>query len=268
MWEMACATCGGGKEFATTLHYGAKICVDLSDPMSRYPIAYGGMNEPVLYQAICSALSPGDVFVDIGANFGYYTLLAAGLVGNQGHVYGFEPLPRVAEQLKRNVALNHLANVTVHEAAVGDSCREATMFVPVRAQSGIATLATPTWIKDRAARQIQVPVTTLDDAFGDRELAIGVMKIDAEGYELRILRGARRLLSGASPPIVFCEVQPDTVDEIIGFLCALGYKTFRLHPEGLIAVNTEITLDRPETICALRPDLHEPPLDYRADPTS
>ncbi len=258
LWRLTCRLCGRNREYITTLHYGAKVCLPLSDPMSRYPIVYGGMPEPILYKTISNALSPGDVFVDVGANFGYYTLLSALIVGPEGHVYAFEPQPQVAEELKRNVALNRYQNVSVHSAAVGQRCGEETLHIPRWYQSGLATLQPKAdWMKGIEVRRMTVPVTTLDEMFSGQDFAVRVLKIDAEGYGLPILQGGERLLSGAAPPLIFCETEQDNIAEIVETMRIYGYTAFKLGLHGLVKIDEKPSIAGQETICGMHPKFHE-----------
>ena len=234
--------------------------------MSRYPIVYGGMPEPALYKAIRTALSPGDVFIDVGANFGYYTLLGALIVGHEGHVHAFEPQPQVAEELKRNVALNRRQNVSVHSVAVGQRCGEETLYIPMRHQSGLATLQPKAdWTKGPAARRMTVPVTTLDEMFLGQDFAVRVLKIDAEGYGLPILQGGERLLSGAAPPLIFCETEQDNIAEIVETVRTCGYAAFKLGLQGLVKIDGKPSIAGQETICGMHPKFHAPYLGSVTD---
>ena len=80
-------------------------------------------------------ITPGCVFADVGANFGYYTLLGARLVGSGGKVLAFEPQPAVAELLRESLSINSMANVEVIEAALSNQPGRATLHVPKGRQS-------------------------------------------------------------------------------------------------------------------------------------
>jgi FkbM family methyltransferase len=128
-------------------------------------------------------LRPGDTFVDVGANIGGWTLYASPLVGSSGTVYAFEPHPKVARYLTENVRLNGFANIQLFEAAAGDA-------------NGVSCLS------DRqndannnvmASGPIPVKVVRLDSVIPDTPIRL--LKLDAEGYELPALAGAREVLS-------------------------------------------------------------------------
>jgi len=269
-WELAARLAGRGRRFQAPLHYGATALVDLADPMSRYPIAYGGMPESSLYRAITRVLAPGDTFVDVGTNFGYYTLLAAGLVGPEGAVHSFEPQPGVADLLRRSAHLNDMPWISVHELALGDEAGSATMYLPRHAQSGLGTLrGDADWMSERDARTVQVTVATLDgvaDEIGPGP--VRALKIDAEGYELRVLRGGLGLLR-VSRPIVFFEsgggADPDE-GRVTDLLRVLGCEIHRLTADGPVPLAAGDELADQQNLCALLPEDHGPAGNLLASP--
>lgn len=133
------------------------------------------------------------VFVDVGANFGYFTVLAANLISNQGsgRVFAFEPNPKLAELLRRNIEINwSIAPVTFHQAAVADTPGELQLYVP-KGHAANASLSPP---ENAESVAVTVPALRLDDALpGD--LVVDVMKVDVEGHELSVLRGAREVIA-------------------------------------------------------------------------
>lgn len=131
---------------------------------------------------ITSDLGPGDVFVDIGANCGFFTVFAARKVGPSGRVIAIEPLPPMIERLKFNIAANAFTNVTVVETAVGGEVGAVTIHVG-KQQYGHSSIR-----PIEGSETLQVPVTPLlqiCEAAGVSR--IGALKIDIEGYEDRAL---------------------------------------------------------------------------------
>ncbi len=142
---------------------------------------------------ITAYLRPGDGFLDVGANIGTYALLARSRVGPDGWVDGFEPHPVAARRFRENVARNDLANVTVHEAAVGETAGRVAFVAGDDVSNRVASSF------DTGRRTIDVEVVSLDDVLGDRGYAMG--KLDVEGFETAALRGAIRHLAAANPPV-------------------------------------------------------------------
>jgi FkbM family methyltransferase len=156
-----------------------------------------GTTEAEVQRFLTANLKPGDVCFDIGANVGFFTLIAARLVGDTGRVYAFEPLPSNAEALRRNIALNGLQNVEVIEAAVSERSGTAEL---VLGQSSLD--ARLSMLGEAQPDAIAVRVISLDDFEIDGSPSL--VKIDAEGAEYAVLSGMRRVL--ASTPVILCEL--------------------------------------------------------------
>ena len=146
-------------------------------------------------------LKPGMVVVDVGANVGYFSLLAAELVGSSGKVYAFEPEPGNHGVLQKNIEINSLSNIQVEEMAVSDNSGVADFFLS-ELDSGSHSLFGDA---ARGIREsVQVTTTTLD-AFLEAEgwPNIDLVKIDVEGAEDLVFDGARNLLATEKPALLF-----------------------------------------------------------------
>ena len=178
----------------------------------------------------------GDV-VDVGANTGLYSLLA--VAANRGvQVHAVEALPAVADLLGENLALNRplARRVRVHRLAASDTSGRATLYLPPPTGTIIETSASldPNF-KEDVASIIEVETRTLDelwDAVG--QPVVGLVKVDTEGTEHLVLRGAERLLA-ATRPVVVCEVLPRAAaDELTGRLARSDYLDVRLRRDVLV----------------------------------
>ena len=169
--------------------------------------------EPGATDIVLDSLGEGDVFVDIGANSGYFTVLAALSVGARGRVFAFEPNPPVRLQLKRHIDLNGVADrVTVSGLALTDEDNDhARLFVSCWPENdGIASL-TPG--EDTLARGglredafIPVRASTFDTWLQSAPLTrIDLMKIDVEGAEARVLSGMSATFERLRPRRIICE---------------------------------------------------------------
>jgi FkbM family methyltransferase len=136
-------------------------------------------------------LSAGDYVVDCGAHHGLMSVLCAKWVGEKGRVTTFEALPTNAEVIKKNVLLNGLSNVTIRNEAVGKE--NGTISFTLDSNASVAT--------DVDKRTIEVPLVNLDSAL---ETAPTLLKIDVEGFELEVLKGASKLLQ--SRPALAIEI--------------------------------------------------------------
>jgi FkbM family methyltransferase len=134
---------------------------------------------------IRSRLREGAVFVDVGANVGYYTLVASKLVGVVGRVYAIEPVPSTATLLRVNVKLNGCSNVVVYEVAAWSTRGSLTLKI-LASMYGYASAV-------REGASVTVDASTLDDILRD-EASIHLIKIDVEGAELDVLKGAQSTL--------------------------------------------------------------------------
>ena len=166
-------------------------------------------------QAFEAAIQPGAVVYDIGANVGYYSLLASELVGAKGKVVAFEPLPRNLVFINQHVALNHLGNVTVIDAAVSDASGEA--YFNLGASSAMGHLA--------ESGEITVKKVCLDEMLAEGSLQPpDYMKVDVEGAEFEVLKGARKLLERYRPMLFLDTHQREAHNPTITLLRALGYQ--------------------------------------------
>ena len=165
-----------------------------------------GSFEPNEFNFLDRLLKPGMVFVDVGANDGYYTLFAARLVGSAGRVVSVEPSSRERGHLERNLARNDLGNVTVVPSALGAATGVADLRVAHGAHTGHNTLGSFAHDDVVPVSVERVPLETLDTMVTRIGLpGIDVIKIDVEGGETNVIVGARKVLSSMRP-ILMMEV--------------------------------------------------------------
>ncbi|HEY6118942.1 MAG TPA: FkbM family methyltransferase [Pyrinomonadaceae bacterium] len=202
--------------------------------MTQETILLEDVWDPQLTEFIRENLGPQAIFIDVGANVGYFTLIASVCVGASGKVLAIEPNPSVAEQLRVNVQRSNLSNVITEEALCSDSVENhtETLYLPDESSLGKASLS-----KSNAGGldSVKVRSATLDQLIFDHRLQ-GVMfvKIDVEGAELMVLRGMTETLARLRP-IVVIELVPDLLanlgtskDEVIAFLTSFSYSTVSL----------------------------------------
>jgi FkbM family methyltransferase len=176
-----------------------KMFLHTSDRGFACHVAMDGFWESWITQFFARTLKPGMVAVDVGANYGYYTLLFGEAVTASGHVLAIEPNPRAAHLMRESVLLNGMAGRTrVHEVAVGaPGVTESRLFVP----SGEPKNAQ---LVEHAAYPggdvVTVAVTTLDALTADFE-RVDLVKIDAEGAEVGILAGMQAMIRRHRPDL-------------------------------------------------------------------
>ncbi len=187
---------------------------------------------------VTSFLQPGMTVLDIGAHKGLYSLISALKVGPDGHVFSFEPSPRERKRLKQHLRLNLCHNVAVFDLALGESAGYADLFVVQGTETGCNSLRPPD--VEQPVRTVSVPLKTLDEVLRELQIsAVDFMKLDVEGAELSVLKGATNLLNSTHRPTVLCEVQDQrtapwgyNASRIIEYLCSYGYSWFDLDESG------------------------------------
>ena len=204
--------------------YGFYMSVDVSEWLGRHVFATGEY-EPATSRMLATCLRPGDTFLDIGANAGYFSLLAARIVGPTGKVVAFEPHPRMQKDYRHNVDLNHFQTICdLKNVALSNSHGEAEFFAGPDQHPGVSSLRAP----ERCSSTFNVPVATYDELIGPSE-RVDCLKIDVEGAECCVLEGMTNMLA-AQLPIVVLEVTPSylakfdrKVDILDSLLTSLGY---------------------------------------------
>lgn len=184
-----------------------------------------GDAEPEVQKALAELVKPGQTVYDVGANIGFFTILCSRLVGPQGHVYAFEPIPQNLATLRHNVTLNALGNVTIVEAALSSSTGSAEMFVsPWSAFHSLNVEgATKQDNHGPQAGEITVQTVTLDEFVqGEGVRAPDLVKIDVEGAELIVLAGMGATLRSVKP-LLLCELH-DTKAGYAELVDSIGYR--------------------------------------------
>jgi len=184
---------------------GVKILVD--------PVQGKGLEEHLYYFGVYEAgtlsflktfLRPGDIFLDVGANIGLHSCVASHFVGNEGKVYAIEPHPETYKILKYNIYLNRLTNITAFQIALGSKNSTALIYDNPKLGRGSASLSPQKNANLKHGRKVKVK--TIDTLIERKLLPIpNLVKIDVEGFELEVLKGARKLLSSSKPPILCIE---------------------------------------------------------------
>lgn len=185
-------------------------------------VQYRWLKDRAEIAAVLAHVRPGSLAIDIGAHKGGYTYWLARGVGRSGKVIAFEPQPLLARKLARCAAADR---VTVVNAAVSDRDGTLPLNVPGDgASSPGASLESPA---AAGGRTIHVPVVPLDRFLGARALPVSFIKIDVEGHELTVLRGAEALLRTDHPVLLFeCEQRHHRdrpIAEVFHYLTGLGY---------------------------------------------
>lgn len=202
---------------------GYSVTCDLSDGVGK-SLFYTGSYEPRLTKLIEDNLGPGEVLLDLGANAGHFTFLAASIVGPRGRVHAIEASPVTADLLASDIERNGLGGrITLHRLGAGDGPgRLRVVESPGGHPSGSR------WLDPSSqGAEDGIPVAALDDVIHDSP---HVVKIDIEGADLRALHGMRRLIVESRPRLILIEALDeqlarfgDSTEGILAFLENLGY---------------------------------------------
>jgi len=168
--------------------FGDRMDLTVPDSVST-TIYLTGRWEPVITQYLRSHLRSGDIFVDCGANIGYYSLIASRLVGDSGQVFSIEASAQIYLSLLRNLALNDCTNVRcIHAAAAGEP-GELSIYLADSHNLGHSTTVESLAVREGMTLEGKVKADTLEHLVGDRQLRNArFIKIDVEGAELSVLQ--------------------------------------------------------------------------------
>lgn len=212
---------------------GYRMYVDMTDELVGAEIAKG-LYEQHVTRAITAALGPGATFLDLGANIGYYSLLAASLVGPGGQVIGFEARPDNVAMAQLSIRENGFRNVRLHALAVADEDTTLKMLAPDHTSlSEVVDAAAVT-----TDEYVAIPTVALDAMLADLE-RVDVVKMDIDGGELRALRGMQQLLRRYRPTLFF-EFSPYTLrrfgacepEALLAEVVATGYRLQAIPASG------------------------------------
>lgn len=179
--------------------FGLQFQLDLSDWIQRK--IYLGTYEPQETRLVTAFLQPGMTVVDIGANVGYYTALAASKVGPKGRIFAIEPDVRAFAQLNALIANNHLP-ARAFNVGLGEKNGEEHLYGSPDSKNN-----TPTMIKNGGfAPKATVTTRKLDDCLAEWQVShVNLLKIDVEGWEPRVFEGASHALASGRIDAVLCE---------------------------------------------------------------
>ena len=187
-------------------------------------------------------LKPGMVVLDIGANIGYYSLIAARIVGPNGKIYAFEPEPRNYELLVKNISLNGYTNVIPVQRAASNRYGRVRLFID-RVNLGGHSLSKG----DESAESIEVEATTVEDFLKEvrEERSVDVMRMDVEGAEGLVMEGAGRVLKDGHTKVImeFCPRQLRNVgtdpQTLLDDLRNLGFRIVVIDEFNMCVKNAE-----------------------------
>ncbi len=203
---------------------GSKMYVNIKNASYRMrktfeAYAQNKIHERATTELFKKIVKEGDNVVDLGANIGYFTLLAAKIVGPEGKVFAFEPEPKNYNYLQKNIKLNNYENVTALQKAVSDKNGKTKLYIcdydtghhTIRQYSGIEAYSRGRHTEEKS---IEIETVTLDEFFKGKEELIDVIKIDVEGAEALALTGMEGILRTNKNLKMFVEFFPLLIRKI------------------------------------------------------
>jgi FkbM family methyltransferase len=233
-------------EFLVTSQTGSRLRGTTKD-FHGYPFSVHGYYEWRNTAIALAIASPGEVIIEVGANVGTETVGFSDIVGEQGTVYAFEPLPSNADFLRDLARRTTHPNIVVHTRALSDRNETVTFQIPVEHMSGSGFITRTGG--DSETGTVEVHCSTLDSLSRDIDPA-RIIFMDTEGEEIRILRGAEGYIQQCRPAIVL-EASPQlldragfTIGDLYREVTDLGYTPYKIVRFGL----EKVTLPDPDNI--------------------
>lgn len=224
---------------------GVKFEFDFKEDLNIKRMHFG-LYEPGVRYTMKKFLREGDTFIDVGANIGYISAIAAGLVGITGKVHSFEPVPKYFQKLQNLAEANRKFSIEINQVALGENKGAIKMYISKK-DIGNNTMLADLLDKDRIEAEITVPVERLDNYIERKKLKnIKMLKIDVEGFEFPVLRGLESFfLESQTLPLIVCEICPSAglmreyeMKELLDYM-----KSFSYLPFDIIAPNRRLSED-------------------------
>lgn len=229
---------GKGKRVYTTSE-GIQLELDPSQAMYMGIGLLGTYNqfETIVFKSL---LHQGNVVIDVGTYVdGWHSLLASKLIGDSGKVYAFEPSPAYLETFKKNIIRNDIHNILTFNLALSDKSGTVN-FYDAGSGSSLSKDEAESHI-NKKIKPIQVETITLNDFVKWKEIKhIDFIKIDVEGWEMEVLKGATNILKRDDAPDIMIEVINEVLqkagssaDELLKYMKGFGYTPYTITKTGL-----------------------------------
>ena len=228
-------------DFTARTINGSIISANTRDTVGQY-IFYFGVWEPNLTHWLRRRLLPGDVFVDVGANVGYFTLLASQLVGDSGKVIAVEAHPAIFASLQLNLRKNRTPNVRAVNCAVWDTEQMITVYTNPEDLPGQTTVSAAWADKYHLQPQSQVSASPLSAILQPEEIkAARVIKIDVEGAEWQVVSGMKSIMTSCRDDVEIAlevnrkalEAEGKTPQNMLDLFREWGFHPYRIENDYL-----------------------------------
>jgi FkbM family methyltransferase len=222
------------KTYKKKLSYGFYMLLNPTEHIQQQLFWYG-YYEKELGIILKKILRPNDAFLDIGANIGYFSLLAANNSPTI-KVISFEPVNDLFQKLNENISINNIKNIMSVNTAVGETNEEKELFISANDNLGMSSFQQP---ENYSGKKEKVKVVAIDDWFKTSGLnKIDLIKLDVEGSELATLKGMKEVLQNQRPALIV-EVNPETLGmfglkpvDIFDYLNQLNFDGYRISETG------------------------------------
>jgi len=190
------------------------IGLDIGEESIQKQISLDKEREPQATKVFMEIIKQRNIVLDIGASIGYYTLIAARIVGEQGKVYAIEPSPKNIEILRKNVEANSFEKIVeIHQKAISNQSGKIKLFISDKANLH-------TTFKSKLVRQkqvnfitsLEVPSITVDEFLNDKTPP-DLIKMDIEGAEVEVIKGMKKTLASNKNMYLFIEIHPQLLDD-------------------------------------------------------
>ncbi len=214
--------------------YQFQLKANLANPEHQYLYFYGTLDERYILTKLLKIIKPGDICWDVGANIGFYTCLLASLVEDSGAIVAFEPAARTCGYLNENISLNQFTNVTVVNKGLGDKQEQRSLYY---SEAGLAEGTASLKYADGRATSERVTLDTIDNLISELPIP-DFIKIDVEGYQLEVLRGAEDCLKTHAPLLMaelrdVGETNRGIFGEIEDYVADLGYQLYEIRKHSI-----------------------------------
>ena len=210
-----------------------------------YMVFTTGSYEPAIAGLISSQLNAGSTVMDIGANVGIHTITMAKTVGPTGKVYAFEPIGFLRKKIEENLWLNNLHNVHIMPVALSNEAGSQQIYF----DENDSNLGTASLGKKTAHTNLEIDIKVGDEVASQLDMdRLDLIKIDVEGFELKVLKGMEKTISALRPRIIFefdvnyiKRVEEDGMDvkqEIFQYFDSKGYRLFEIANHGMVHIDS------------------------------
>jgi len=233
------------EKFSKKIDNNIKLNFYLDSHLSK--LIFGGDFEKDEITFLKKYLRKGDVFIDVGANIGLFSLIASSVIGETGRVISFEPTSKTFNRFLENIQINHFSNIEAHQVAISNTIGEAKLNIASDGFDAWNSLGIPS--AGKVIENETVKTYTLDSFFKTKKEIekISLIKIDVEGWEIPVIEGAVKLCSKLDAPNLIVEFTDSNAincgyscTDLYNLLVEYGYKLYTYDDASNNLVNEEI----------------------------